>query len=1464
MTNKNILIIAENFVLGGLETHILSHCEVLNELGHTIYFATSEKSNIQLIEKYITDTLFIENFTSTLGKDIIKSFGVLKEFITTNKIDYIQIHPHVTAIVGSAVAESLGIPYSFTAHGPLNFSPTYGEVYSSLLFENVLPGAHKIYSVSPEVSKKMQQYNKSLQITEMPNLIKINDEVTVNKEKIIVSIISRLDRDKLNGILICIEFCREFLQKADYQNLKIVIVGDGNAYDEVSKFVENDANIELAGYSDNVTSYIQQSLFVCGMGRVVLEAMSCDTPILLIGYDGLKGFVTTESVDEIAEFNFSGRNLANVNQTAIVKEITQNNFESPKYQLKKWAQENRSVDLLKNEYIYLNELVISQQPSQWGRKFIEICRELLGEDILSSFNFIYFSELIGVNKQDKILLSLFNSVTRARDEKQSIAIELGMVKQSLLEKSVENNELEKKYQEILTSLMNLTTEIGEFKNKEKNELLELIHQNQQNSQVIVEQNHQIHQNSQVIANQNHQIQELLHEANNSNQVLNELTQKTFELHNSKYFKLVNLLKRLNVHFVKGSVEEKKEFVKWFSKKLKKQHYVSSNKIEHPLDQLLGIIEKKDSHRNLNMEHSNVYELNEAPSEFEKMYNQKQEYFKTYLQQPNNEYVLKLKNILKQKNYKGIVIYPQAVHWEPMQRPHHFLREFSQKGYLCFFCAPYNGENSIQEYEENLFIINDEAALLSTIRNKMPIVLCTWMGQKPFIDCLQNKVLWYDLLDQLEFFADTDEKTIAAHHEILEKANVVSYSAEMLYKYVESREDAILLPNASNLDDFIYMKADHFKAKLPNKKNRKVVGYFGAVEEWFDADLVNKLAENNKDLLFVIIGHISPDVKLVKTDNIILLGKIEYNKLVHYATQFNIAIIPFIVNDLTNCVSPVKYFEYRALNLPVVTTPIHEMKRYQDQYGMFLAETHEQFEQSIREALNIDREKLKLESQEFIRENQWSKRVELVEQKITNNISTLKSLANHNTNRHIAVMTGTFLGLNGEQFYSGGAERYLIDLHAVTTKMSYDLIIYQYGTYSWTRRFKNIEVRSLARGEQRMEELSVENVRKYNSNFYEEENGIAALNIYSAFFEAWPRVASPSIGISHGIAWDSTFNEGLSAISFWEQNRKIIEAASLVDKMVSVDTNTTNWFQTIDFETGNKMEYIPNYVDTEVFKPVIKKDERIVISYPRRLYGARGLYLVLEILDDILETYPNVDFHFIGKGFEEDTKHVEQKIRKWGSRVQWYSLDPSEMYKAYEITDISLVPTLHSEGTSLSCLEAMATGNAVISTRIGGLTDLIINNFNGLLIEPNSKALLNAIKKLLDNRELLSMIKRNAIEVSKVFSMNQWKEKWTDIIESFVDNIESKPTENSNLIHIYVKDEKDLQRFIPKIQAYLIQGNMLMIFMKKMINEREKHSFGRLQFMTFEEDVFDKGDYLIASNKISESMKNYKYQMDEFI
>ncbi|MCL2384002.1 MAG: glycosyltransferase family 4 protein [Oscillospiraceae bacterium] len=339
-----------------------------------------------------------------------------------------------------------------------------------------------------------------------------------------------------------------------------------------------------------------------------------------------------------------------------------------------------------------------------------------------------------------------------------------------------------------------------------------------------------------------------------------------------------------------------------------------------------------------------------------------------------------------------------------------------------------------------------------------------------------------------------------------------------------------------------------------------------------------------------------------------------------------------------------------------------------------------------------------------------------------------------------------------------------------------------------------------------------------------------------------------MGISHGVAWDNIQNKyaGDNYSKNW-----VIDAAKACDKIVSVDTNTANWFQTVDYMLGNMTEVVPNYVETDEFKLDRSKneEEKIIILYPRRLYEPRGLYLVLDILDAILEKYSNVEIHFVGKGFEEDTKNVEEKIEKWGDRVKMYSLAPEKMHEAYKKATISLVPTLYSEGTSLSCLEAMATGNAVIATRIGGLTDIIINNYNGKLIEPNVRALYNAIEEFLDNEEVREKCRKNAVEVAKEFNKKKWKKSWERLIKENAGELDKKKNIQYNIVKIYITEDKFNDYAFNKMLYGLLTKNNIVYIVTDEENIRGK-SFGRLQFIGKDQTLYKSFDKILADKEYS--------------
>ena len=102
-------------------------------------------------------------------------------------------------------------------------------------------------------------------------------------------------------------------------------------------------------------------------------------------------------------------------------------------------------------------------------------------------------------------------------------------------------------------------------------------------------------------------------------------------------------------------------------------------------------------------------------------------------------------------------------------------------------------------------------------------------------------------------------------------------------------------------------------------------------------------------------------------------------------------------------------------------------------------------------------------------------------------------------------------------------------------------------------------------------------------------------------------------------------------------------------------------------------------------------------------------------------------------------------------------------------DIAVVPTIYSEGTSLSLLEAMAAGCFPIATHVGGLTNILIDNFNGRLCYPDEDSIFNAVKSVLqkDIIDYKRMVHLSFETVQRSFSKEKWETEWLEFIHKII-------------------------------------------------------------------------------------------------
>ncbi len=236
---------------------------------------------------------------------------------------------------------------------------------------------------------------------------------------------------------------------------------------------------------------------------------------------------------------------------------------------------------------------------------------------------------------------------------------------------------------------------------------------------------------------------------------------------------------------------------------------------------------------------------------------------------------------------------------------------------------------------------------------------------------------YEYVDDLneELSGETYSDLCDRHAKILKDDNVYIVStATKLKNKIESTscKTAALITNGVDYNHFKY--ADY---SIPNdlkpirKKYQTVLCYYGALATWFDYELIKKVAEN-KDYAIVLIGQ-DYDNTLSKSgvleiDNIFFLGRKAYDELPFYGCNVDICIIPFVINEITEATSPVKLFEYMAMEKPIVTTALPECKKYK---SVFYSESADEFVANIDAAVKaINDESYKaLETQEA-NQNTW--------------------------------------------------------------------------------------------------------------------------------------------------------------------------------------------------------------------------------------------------------------------------------------------------------------------------------------------------------------------------------------------------------------------------------------------------------------------------------------------------------------
>lgn len=269
------------------------------------------------------------------------------------------------------------------------------------------------------------------------------------------------------------------------------------------------------------------------------------------------------------------------------------------------------------------------------------------------------------------------------------------------------------------------------------------------------------------------------------------------------------------------------------------------------------------------------------------------------------------------------------------------------------------------------------ALLKAIGSKKIIFKVDNPFWQTFVEDPKDFLI-YDCMDDYSAFWRMDS-IVKLEPLLVKKADVVLASSGTLYKKMRRlNKNSFLIENAADFSHFS-QKIKDIPGDIKSIK-KPIIGYYGAISDWFDEKLVDYLARQRPDWQFILIGNVSNPIKIESMKlikNIHFLGEKSYKSLPAYLNLFDVCLIPFLKNSLTKAVSPIKFFEYLSAGKPVVVVDLPEMRKYQPY--TYIAENKKDFLRKIEIALKENKTELKKKRQQFTRQNTWKIRYNKIRQ-----------------------------------------------------------------------------------------------------------------------------------------------------------------------------------------------------------------------------------------------------------------------------------------------------------------------------------------------------------------------------------------------------------------------------------------------------------------------------------------------------
>lgn len=349
-----------------------------------------------------------------------------------------------------------------------------------------------------------------------------------------------------------------------------------------------------------------------------------------------------------------------------------------------------------------------------------------------------------------------------------------------------------------------------------------------------------------------------------------------------------------------------------------------------------------------------------------------------------------------------LIFAPNIDWHTtlFQRPQHIALAIGKTGRLVIYQTRGDALRGFRKVADNVWLANDLAvdSIKGAWRCFYSTSLFTSVAELETARHLGPVV--YEYIDHIDT-SISGGKTITRQLEAVKKhacnggADLIVTSATALQDEVVRLRDtrsAVCVPNGVDVDHYTHSDRSTSALSAPFRQfclnHKRIVGYFGAIAPWLWYELIAEVAQRMPETGFVFIGpeYAGCVPSLPRTPNAHYVGPVAYADLPAHASLFDVCFIPFRLGDVARSTSPLKLFEYFALQKPVVvTSDLHECTAFPE---VFSGSDTETLIKAIERAFSQkDDVSFKHRLLQLAEENDWSVRAQAYSQALDQVIGT---------------------------------------------------------------------------------------------------------------------------------------------------------------------------------------------------------------------------------------------------------------------------------------------------------------------------------------------------------------------------------------------------------------------------------------------------------------------------------------------